>query len=263
MDEEGRQEIGIDYYTPTFLRYHERLNDVGFEVETVHPIRTHYWGTIPPGEYSHNLATILLDGYIARVEQELASALSQHSILFWLHQYRRLFPGSSGISREGATRMMQRAAFEAAVQKYALPDRCSGLVSSNSVPIERVLDGSEHPSEREYLEKLLANPQLVLVDYGWQDLLKLYELEKLAYEIWRAGAQRRGVGKGAVLVRTTDRILVGEARDDKLEALITSYDRRTHGFSTSYDESVPERQIHEVRDAQTAVDDRALFVCER
>jgi hypothetical protein len=81
------------------------------------------------------------------------------------------------------------------------------------------------------LEAIRARPQLVLTDFGLAELVDLFEMEKLAYEIWYAMALLRVLGKGAELV--VDHChseIVYDNRDDELDSLLQSYDSRYSSF---------------------------------
>jgi|HubBroStandDraft_1064217.scaffolds.fasta_scaffold120322_2 hypothetical protein len=76
--------------------------------------------------------------YIKRLEVRLSALLSQHSIAYWLHIYRRLAPSSIGRHKEAATIGLVRAAMEAAIQKHARSGCCQGFAISGQVEIDQI-----------------------------------------------------------------------------------------------------------------------------
>ena len=74
-------------------------------------------------------------------------------------------------------------------------------------------------------------PQLVLTEFGREELKQFYSLERLAYEVWKTMANLRAVGKGCGLVVTGDDF--HDTRSDELDFLISRYDERQRVFTSS------------------------------
>jgi hypothetical protein len=224
----------FDYYQPAFELFHAHADVISLSKDP-HPQRASYWKLVPPGPYNGSAAIELLRAYAGTVERELETTLSENSIAYYLHLYRRLAPEPIVPEDAPATTMNVRATLEAAVQKYARAGLCSRVGDSSVVGAGKILNGIllTMGAPKEYISSLARTPQLVLTDFGPRQLKDFYVLEKLAYEMWRTYALLRSVSKGAYLIVTEDRDLVGDARSDTLDELIRSFDERHRGMSTS------------------------------
>jgi hypothetical protein len=170
----------------------------------------------------------LVQQYLTEVEDETRKAVSKASLPCWLHVIRRLAPVPIGEYTHPKTVSHTRAALEAAVQKSAPLALCHRIAKSSDVPPEAILRG-ELVSQRDeqVLESMTVAPQLVLTDFGPEDLLAAAEVEKLGYECWRSMAKLRSLGKGASLVVTgREREPIQEYRTNELDYLIRNYDHR-------------------------------------
>lgn len=232
---DGSTVIALDYYTRPFMLLHsEYMNSSSYSVHP-HNIRTRFWRHALSGTYDQEESIGLLLSYLDTVERYLSTALSKHSIAYWLHVYRRLFPGP--ISRDNRPQSigLTRAVFEAAFQKLAPFKPCNGIGASKEIEIGEVLGGllikEEFSLEREILEN--SGNQLVLTNFTSQDLREFYDIEKLAYEIWRTGAMLRIVGKGAQMVVGNPPEYMWDNRSDELDTLIRIYDERYRGIDTT------------------------------
>lgn len=229
MDQDTKNKkpvVYFEYYQRPFMLL--QMEHCKFAPSSIapHPIRSRFWQLIQPGYYDHFKAQELLDSYLRSLEHELRDAIKDNSIAYWLHLYRRLSPGPIGSNSKPETIGLTRAVLEAAFQKYGTRIHCDKIGYSKDVAVENVLGGLlMHPDfacEREFV--LTSSNQLVLTDFFAKDISAMYEIERLAYEIWRAGATKRGVAKGAHLI--VEENSFGEARDDELEELIRIYDHR-------------------------------------
>jgi hypothetical protein len=217
----------LEYYQPAFLLIGQELIRRGISSSEPHPLRQSFWRLVPSGEYDLIKARELLTSYLVRVEQELAEILRPQSIAYWLHLYRRIGPGAAGPNDTPATIGWARQIFEAAVQKYAQLEMCNRVAFSNQIPPERILRGLlMGPELRGAREHLTKNPQLVLTDFGTEEMSEVYQAEKLAYEIWRATAALRIIGKGATLLVGSEDPYFADNRSDELDRLVKNYDDR-------------------------------------
>ena len=98
------------------------------------------------------------------LESETSRVFAKHSIAYWLHTYRRLWPGGIGQDKRPQTVGLTRAVFEAALQKYGTSALCTGIGESKKVPIEAVLGGVLLSEEFDPEKRALENSpnQLVL-----------------------------------------------------------------------------------------------------
>lgn len=138
--------IIAEYYNRAFLLFHESYSKTALSKEIIHPFRGRFWRQAIRGKYTWPESAELLKSYLGAVEREMATTLKQHSIAYWTHIYRRLSPGAIGDDERPISVGHTRAAFEAAIQKYALPVMCSGVAPSKEVDISNVLGGLLSPT---------------------------------------------------------------------------------------------------------------------
>ncbi|MFG1690701.1 hypothetical protein ACGF5M_00860 [Gemmatimonadota bacterium] len=232
--------VGITYYRRPFALLHEELARISYDPDRPHSVRKSYWELVSPGEYEPLRAQPLLRSCAKVVEDRLSEIISQHSLIYWLHLYRRISPfGLSGKDRRLATVYLTRATMEAAFQKYASLEDLGDVGVSTDLGASRILGGilqaEEFTAER---TSVLKSPELVLADFSASHLADLYDAEKLSYEIWRVGAHLRSTGKGQSLwIGDSDTYFIGIS-DDELSPLLTSYDERVEKCSGEFSSSV-------------------------
>jgi hypothetical protein len=227
--------IGLEYYNQAFAMFHRELARSGFRSSEVHSIRERFWQFIPPGVYYQHEGRSLLKAYLKSLEGEMSEIISKSSLGYWLHLYRRLAPGPIGKDTSPMTIGLTRALLESAIQKYARFEPCNRIGCSGHVPIEKVLSGLLMSEEFDLERNLLRNAgsQLVLTHFTHTDLVEFYNLEKLAYEVWRTGATLRTIGKGASFLVEDAPTDFGDDRSDELAELLEHYDKRTRELHTA------------------------------
>ncbi len=200
-----------------------------------HPLRESYWRLIERREYDLLDARGLLQRYATSIEHEMREHISPSSLGYWLHLMRRLPPVPMGEDSRSATTLLARAALEAAVQKYAGLDADGRLGPSRETPIGSVLggllQGPDLATERDLLA--IAENQLVLTRFSQLDLAEAYDLQKLAYETWRVGANLRSIGKGAPFIVAGGPPCFGHCASDELQDLLEHFDHRTQSPAAS------------------------------
>ena len=217
----------LDYYQRPFILLHEENARSHPKLAAVHPIRNRFWQLVPPGEYTSEEGRIFLTSYLTAVEAELAKFISDLSLAYCLHLYRRLAPGPIGTDQQPHTIGLTRAILEAAIQKYARFQLCNKIAESAMIPIDKILGGLLMASEFEIERNIIAQGnQLVLTDFTSADLAAFYDLERLAYEIWKTAAALRTTGKGSPLVVCDPPECFADGRSLELDFLVTSYDKR-------------------------------------
>jgi len=222
----------LEYYQRPFILLHEEDARRRSDAFLPHHIRQRFWQLIPPGESTSQQARDFLRSYLTTVESNLAKLLGELSIAYCLHLYRRLFPGPVGRDKKPYTIGVTRAILESAIQKYARQELCDKIGESAKVPIDTVLGGLLMSPEFENEKNaVLQNNQLVLTNFTSSDLANFYNIEKLAYEIWKTSAVLRAVGKGAPLVVESDFSgnrgeYFADGRSDELDSLLVNYDDR-------------------------------------
>jgi hypothetical protein len=217
----------LDYYQRPFHLLHQENARRYRDFTKPHSIRGRFWQLVPHGEYPSEKGRVFLSSYLIAIEAELAREVRKLSLAYCLHLYRRLAPGPIGKNQQPRTIGLTRAVLEAAIQKYARFQLCDKIAESSSVGIEKVLSGLLMAPEFEVERKIIAQGnQLVLTDFANVDLLAFYDLERLAYEIWRTAAALRTTGKGSPLIVCDSPECFIDGRSPELDFLVTTYDQR-------------------------------------
>lgn len=223
-----------DYYQPILNLLIQSIGKTGYSTKAPHSLRNSFWKLLPYDTYPSYHAREIVRQYGNIVEKEIGAILSKHSIAYWLHLYRRLSPTPFGPEQDSKTVLLIRRTLEAAIQKYGLSQQCNRVGFSNRVPMESILKGALMAPEFKYIRDGLKDfPQLVLTDFGTEELIEFYEVEKLAFELWRCAATLRIIGKGASLRVVDDPIAFYDDRSDELDKLVHIYDDRSVGMGMS------------------------------
>jgi hypothetical protein len=247
--EPGKPHLYLEYYQPIFYPLIQSVIKMGYRTETPHSLRNSFWKLIPYDTLSGDYSREIVAQYARTVEKELSTLISRHSIAYWLHLYRRLSPTPFGPEGDSKTVILNRVTLEAAIQKYGLSQQCDRVGISDQVPEDSILRGALMAPEFGKIRSFLKSaPQLVLTNFGIEELVEFYEVEKLAFELWRCAATLRALAKGATLRVVDDAIAFYEERSDELDKLITSYDERGEEMGVSatgtvYDEWSPSSGI--------------------
>jgi hypothetical protein len=217
----------IDYYTRPFLLLQRDLIRRGI-TRRPHPLRESFWRLVSPGEYAAIDARPIVLSYLRRVEMELSAILSRQSLAYWLHLYRRIAPAHPfGEQDDPATILSVREVLDCAIQKYATFHRCSRVAISGEVSPDKVFRGllmaPQFEPERRYIQEF---SQLLLTDFGVEEFHEFIEVEKLSFEIWRATAALRILGKGSSLIVDEEYPHFYDNRSNELNQLVTNYDQR-------------------------------------
>lgn len=225
----------LEYHQIPFALFHKELRAQGYDSSAHHDVARSFWSVVPPGVYDPFEAKPILEKYLHVLEREISAPLTRHSIAYWLHSYRRLFPGGTGDNPAPHTIAIVRGTVEAAIQKYGTLELCSGVGFTHEIDTGSVFSGLlMHPKLETLRNNLQLHNQLVLTKFDVNALRELYEIEKLAYEVWRTSAALRIVAKGAALV--VDPFHPGgfyDSRSDELDELVRRYDVRHGGFGAS------------------------------
>jgi len=226
--------IGLEYYQRPFMLISQQYMDSCESIGVPHPIRERFWGVVPPGEYEPNKAQELLYSYAVAIQTTLEKVISNNSLAYFLHLYRRLAPEPIGDDKKPATVFLTRAILESFIQKYAKPTLCSRIDFSANIPVERIFYGLLTAAEFSYEREIVKNlNQLVLTDFGLEECASFYGLEKLAYEFWRVSAALRITGKGASLIVVPRQPYFYDNRSDELDFLVTNFDKRGETWDSS------------------------------
>jgi len=225
----------LDYYQRPLALLSLQYLESNSKSKFPHSIRSRFWQFVEPRDYDYWEGRGLIEAYLNSVENELKTIIGNCSICYWLHIYRRIYPGSIGTDNTPQTIGLTRAVFEAAIQKYAKTESCSRIGLSDEVDIQEVFNGllmaPDLAPEREYLQKTPS--QLVLTHFSAKELKELYDTEKLAYEIWRSGATLRSIAKGSPFFVEESDTRFGDDRPDDLDQLLKIYDSRIKPFTAT------------------------------
>jgi hypothetical protein len=225
----------LDYYQRPLHLLHQEFAHICGDLTIPHPIRNRFWQLVPHGGYTSEEGRLLLKSYIRSVEAELSNSVGRLSLAYCLHLYRRLSPGPVGIDQRPRTIGLTRAVLEAAIQKYARFQLCNKIAESATIPMDKVFDGLLMAPDFKYERNIIAQAnQLVLTNFSSIDLAAFYDLERLAYEIWRTAAVLRTIGKGGPLIICGPPECFIADRPSELDFLITKYDQRIDRHQTPH-----------------------------
>jgi hypothetical protein len=185
-----------------------------------------------------------------KIEDKLRTVISQNSVFYWLHIYRRIAPTLSseiGLRTDKITTLETRAIAEQAIFKYGKLSGKIDVVLSSSIDFEdilgglliKILESKCNPETIElYKTSFSQQPQWVLSDFSKNDIAKIYYIEGLSYQYWYVSAKLRACGKGTNIKITLQGDLE-ELRTPEQDTLIKSYDNRcennncNHGFPSN------------------------------
>ncbi len=221
------------YTTPTFIELKKELANSGFEHTSAVFKSRLFWRLQPECEYKGEGAKSLLDAYSRSLLREYETRLAKHSLAYWLHCFRRLpiFPVDE---REvPMTRMLRRAALEAAIQRFAHTHEDPIYVKSTECSVSDVLRGRmlrDGLLENEFRSRFGQRGQYVLTDFGIEEFRELVLLDALSYELWTTAAWLRGIAKGAQLVVSESYPYVWQEIDEFLSESFRIFDNRDRGL---------------------------------
>jgi hypothetical protein len=224
-----------DYHDLAFKYFATQVQAAGRYSEAPSPLRSEFWLKQVVGTYPPDDGRKLVEEYLRIAETELQNAVAGNSIAYWLHLLRRLAPMAVGVDRAPATISLTRTAMEAAVQKCSAAKLCHRIGISTEVPSSAILNGALLKiGDTDVAQRLLANPQLVLTDFGVEEFAQAVTVEKLAFEVWWSMSLLRILGKGAPLIVTGDPDSpVIDGRSNELDFLLRNYDARQGGFTAT------------------------------
>jgi len=187
---------------------------------------------VPDRTYNYLKAKDLIDTYYKTILKEIESIVSKHSRMYWIHLSRRVLPSTSGDNDSPQTIQITRRIIDGAIEKFGSKDFCESVGITGEIEIDQIFDGLLVRKEFEYEKTLIEElpSQVVLTKFNSSNYLEYYELEKLAYEVWKCGATLRAIGKGAKLTVDNDlKERFFDERSHDLSFLIKNYDSRPDG----------------------------------
>jgi hypothetical protein len=225
--EPGKAGVIVEYYRRAFALFHKEESLRNYPVKSPHDIRSRFWKHAIARRYRDEKAITLLKTYLKVVEREMADIISQNSIAYWLHLSRRIFPTLATEDNRPMTVGLVRATLDAAFQKYGKLNLCDRVGISKEIPTSKILAGLLLDGEFEIERKMVEETsQLVLTNFTHRELIEFYEVEKLAYEVWKASALLRTVGKGGVLAVSGPPEYISGECSKQPSTLMEVYDNR-------------------------------------
>lgn len=187
----------------------------------------------------------ILIGILPAIESELNRILSEHSVFYWIHLYRRLAPhlvSELGNNTDEETVIVVRSHLEQAIYKYGILSKDDDYALSSDVEFKDILGGLLVDCMKKSLTKeqfklyesaIKKNKQWVLTSFDKNSLFNIYYLEGVAYQYWYILAKMRAIGKN--IDATIDiHGIINEHRSEEQEALIKSFDARNSANSASF-----------------------------
>lgn len=217
------------YYTRAFHYFHK----INGKLEPNRTYRKQFWTTIANGTYAYSIAKEFIDGYKAFLENKMKEIIEGYSIVYWMHISRRISPSVIGDDKRSETIKICRNIIIAAIQKFGQLEPCKNICLSTEIEASKIFKGlfllPEFSKELEIYPQIPVQP--VLANFDQNDLLKYYELERLAFEMWYIGSKARIISKGAELVVLHDHEqIILDNRSLILQKLIMNYDNRQHSM---------------------------------
>jgi len=184
--------------------------------------------------------------YLDVIENSMKDRLKAHSVMFWMHLYRRigvkLSDEHEGLT-DSTTLGLVRQIAELALIKYGNLDETSDLKSSKIVKFGEIFGGyykkvylnvSSDKTKAMFLYLALRKTeQLVITSFIPADFIAVYAVEGLAYEYWRVTALMRSIGKGAKISSFSEDWIKFQ-HDPALSQLIRYYDQNVcHRFGVT------------------------------
>uniref|UniRef100_A6VY95 NERD domain-containing protein n=1 Tax=Marinomonas sp. (strain MWYL1) TaxID=400668 RepID=A6VY95_MARMS len=178
-----------------------------------------------------------LNNILSELEIEMGRVIKRHSVFFWIHLYRRIFPNLSndlGANTSENVIVNVRQQVEQAIRKFGSLSNQNDFALSSEVDFDSILGGLLSQSYKKnfdenyisfFEKKLKINSQFVLTDFSIEDILNIYYVEGLSYQYWYVSAKMRSLGKGVVLSvsKLGD---INEERTEEQKFLISDFDRR-------------------------------------
>lgn len=187
----------------------------------------------------------ILNEVLIKIESEFDHVLSNHSVFYWLHIYRRIAPCLAtelGNNTDEETVIVVRSHLEQAIYKYGELYKTDDYALSSDIEFNDILGGmlynlmKKNSSQSQidlYIEKIKESKQWVLTSFSVQSLVDIYYMEGIAYQYWYVLAKMRAIGK-KINAMIDDSGLINEIRTDEQDFLITSFDRRNSENSPSF-----------------------------
>lgn len=228
-----------EYYQLAFNFFNKNyLNNIELEIsELRNKIRSDFFIKYNEVPNSGDSAFDFLRSYLSHLEYYLKEIIQTHSPTFWIHLYRRVGLGLIVRDKEtdnSTTLNLVRNFMEIAFYKYGDLDK-EDLCLSTELEYNEVLDGLFYQSHKylnfsdekiiQYWDQYKNNKEVILKNYTASTHKKIYLLEGIAYEYWKATANMRSIAKGGELVNCKE-FYWKEQRSDSLNKLISLYDKR-------------------------------------
>lgn len=225
----SKQTLYKDYSRSAFSYFHNELEKNYSTKRQPHLIcRREFWKNVKPGKYTYEEALPFLEQYSKLIENKIKMIVSTKSYMYWIHVYRRIFPGKITENCTELEILNTRRIMEIAFQKYGKTGLCSHIAKLKSITLDKVFNGLYLRQEflSDYMVLTKSADMLVLTDFGVEELEEIYNIEKLCFELHKINRTYRILGKGALLNyserNTWDTISISP----DISFLIESFDKR-------------------------------------
>lgn len=231
----------FEYYQPTFFWLHDTQQVAIGRALLEEPLqlRKEYFSRFAPGtRFSGPQGHQTLREYLQLLEQKLREILGRHSVLYWLHLYRRIGPrlaSEHSNNTDAMTTGLVRNVVECAISRFGRLADIGDIRPASLVPEDQILGGyflrrlrklfPERATRTRIVNDLRSGNQFVLREFRAADFVAIYAAEGIAYEYWLTTARLRSLGKGEIYVLQPDYDLQFVRAGD-LDSLLTSYDER-------------------------------------
>jgi len=171
--------IPIEYHQHIYPLIKKAVDESRYDISSPHHMRDSFFNDIPTDVYSSSTGRNLINQYRLSLESEIERIISKHSIAYWLHIQRRLLPSLTSLGEINTkTSYLVRAILEASMQKNGMTSLCKGIGISTEIAEESILGGLIMQEEfNKIRENIKAHPQLVLTDFGPDQLIEFFNLQ--------------------------------------------------------------------------------------
>lgn len=238
-----------EYYQPVWIDihndFHDEINDAylvkskEFRKKILLKIKDEFNDSDNSNQYN------LLRDATVEIESEFERVLSEHSVFYWLHIYRRIAPylvEELGNNTHEETVIVVRSHLEQAIYKYGQLSKDDDYALSSDVEFTDILGGMLYQSIKkrlpktkieQYASKIRDEKQWILTSFSMKSIVEIYYMEGIAYQYWYLLAKMRAIGKN-IIASIDDSGTINEFRTDEQEYLIESFDSRNSANSPSF-----------------------------
>lgn len=234
--------IPLPEYHQVLFQYIKETSKIDFLVErnklTSDIVASHVTEYAEQGDGCKNGEKFLLSLH-KKLEDKMAEIISQKSVYYWMHLYRRVGVFES-FGEDGRILQNYREIMEVAFKKYGLCEIGDELIQfsndGSDGNIDLIANGIYKKALNHYgiPTNKLRYCGIFLGDFEEKDLLNIYILERLAYECYGVAVCLRRLFKGGHLVINNldnEKSLYTVHATEELESLMYSFDVRSQKYA--------------------------------